>query len=193
MKWDTQTLCSNTGFFLHPFPFFRSLFFTHVSPVCYHSQSLSLTSNFASSSPVFSISFYLPFFALHVCRLIHKLSLCFVVHVVFKIIIIIFSQTQLAMQFLAKKRGRQRSWPSIFPPKKTDLQHKVWVSHFMLAYMQSRTYVRWTVGRTEVTSLPNQNFSHWWVYQSLLAMGLRRARLRRARELRYNPVVKKKN
>ena len=102
MKLDTQTLCRNTGFFRHSFLFFLSLV-THVLPVCYRSQSLSLTSNFASSSPVFSISFYLPFFALHVCRLIHKLSLCFVVHVVFKNVF--FSQMQLAMQFPAKNNA----------------------------------------------------------------------------------------
>ena len=30
-----------------------------------------------------------------------------------------------------------------------------------------------SVGRRGVTSWPNQNFSHWWVYQNLLAMGLR--------------------
>ena len=89
------------GFFRHPFLFFPSLFVTHVSPVCYCSQSLSLTSNFVSSSPVFLISFYLPFFALHVCRLIYKLSLCFVVHVVSK-----------------KNCFLKRSWRCNFLPKK---------------------------------------------------------------------------
>ena len=107
------------GFFRHPFLFFLSLFVTDVSPVCYRSQLLSLTSNFASSSPVFTISFYLPFFALHVCRLIHKLSLCFVIHVVFKIIInFFFLKRSWRGNFLPNKRVRQRSWPCIFPPKK---------------------------------------------------------------------------
>ena len=90
------------GFFLRRFLFFLSLFVTHVSPVCKRSQSHSLTSNFASSSPVFSISFYLPFFALHVCRLIHKLTWCFVVHVVFNF----FFKLSWRCNFPPNKRGR---------------------------------------------------------------------------------------
>ena len=34
-------------------------------------------------------------------------------------LLLFFSQTQFAMQFPAKQHGRQRSWPCIFPPKKT--------------------------------------------------------------------------
>ena len=41
-------------------------------------------------------------------------------------------------------------------------------SKLLLFYFSRRS-----VGRTEVTSKLNQNFSHWWVYQNLLAMGLR--------------------
>ena len=150
MKCDTQTLCRNTGFFRHPFLFFLSLFVTHVSPVCYRSQSLSMTSNFASSSPVFSISFYLPFFASHVCRLIHKLSLCFVVHVVFKIITIIFLKRSSRCNFLPNKRGRQRSWPCIFPPKNSGLAAQG-LSVLFHVGLNGVANVR-SDGRTEVTS-----------------------------------------
>ena len=106
------------GVFSAPFPVL-SLFVRHSCFACLLPfLILSLTSNFASSSPVFSISFYLPFFALHVCRLIHKLSLCFVIHVVFKITIIIFSQTQLAMQFPAKERRAAAQLATRFPAEK---------------------------------------------------------------------------
>ena len=132
---ETLKPCAATRvFFRHPFLFFLSLFVTHVSPVCYRSQSLSLTWNFASSSPVFSISFYLPFFALHICRLIHKLSLCFVVHVVFKIFF--FSNAvgdAISCQTIAAGSAVGHAF---YRRKKPDLQHKVWVSHFMLAYME---------------------------------------------------------
>ena len=116
--------------------FFLSLFVTHVSPVCWRSLSLSFTSNFASSSPVFLISFYLPFFALHVCRLFHKFTLCFVVNVVFKIIIIIiiFLKRSWRCNFPPNKNGRKRSWPCIFPPKKNlvySTRLKSLISHWL--------------------------------------------------------------
>ena len=106
------------------FPVLSLFVLTQVSPVCYRSQLLSLTSNFASSSPVFSISFYLPFFALHVCRLIHKLSWCFVVHVVFKIFFFLSNavgdaiscQTNAASSAVGHAFSRR---------KKPDWQHKV--------------------------------------------------------------------
>ena len=64
-----------------------------------------------------------------------------------------FYQTQLAMQFPAKQTRPAAQLAMHFPAeKKPDWQHKVWVSHFMLAYMEERTYIRCTVGRTEVTS-----------------------------------------
>ena len=43
-----------------------------------------------------------------------------------------------------------------------------WVWHFTVAYIEGRTFVR-TVGQRR----HNQNFSHTWVYQNLLSMGLR--------------------
>ena len=135
---------------MQAFLFFLSLIVTHVSPVCYRSQLLSLTSNFAFSSPVFSISFYLPFFALHVCRLIHKLSLCFVVHVVFKIFFFsnavrdaISCQTtrpaaQLVMHFPAEK--------NLICSKRFECLISCWRT-----WSAVRTGGR-SVGRTEVTS-----------------------------------------
>ena len=54
--------------------------------------------------------------------------------------------------FLPNKRGRQRSWPCIFPPKKTWFAAQGLSVSFHIAYMEERTYVRCTVGRTEVTS-----------------------------------------
>ena len=115
--------------FLAPFPVL-SLFVRHSCFACLLPLSIALFDVelrffVASSSPVFSISFYLPFFALHVCRHIHKLSLCFVVHVVFKIIIIFFSnavgdaiscQTNAAGSAVGDAFSRR---------KKPDLQHKV--------------------------------------------------------------------
>ena len=35
----------------------------------------------------------------------------------------------------------ERSWPSHLPPKKPGFQHRVWMSHFTLDYMEKRTYV----------------------------------------------------
>ena len=110
--------------FTAPFPVFSPLFVTHVSPVCYRSESVSLTSNFASSSPVFSISFYLPFFALHVCRLIHKLSLCFVVHVVFKIILFFSNAVGDAISYQTNAAGSAVGH-AFSRRKRTNLQHKV--------------------------------------------------------------------
>ena len=148
MRHSNSVPQRNTGFFRDPFLFFLSLFVTHVSPVCYRSQSLSLTWNFASSSPVFSISFYLPFFALHVCRLIHKLSLCFVVHVVFKIIF--FSQTQLAMQFPAKQTRPAAQLAMHFPAEKnliSSTRFEGLISHCLHGGAYARTYVVRSVGR----------------------------------------------
>ena len=52
--------------------------------------------------------------------------------------------------------------------KKPGLQHRVWVSHFTLAYMEERTYGRRSVGRThDVITKPK------FLAQNLLAMGLR--------------------
>ena len=106
-----------------------------------------LKSNFVSSSPVFSISFYLPFFAFHVCRLIHKSTLCFVVHVVLKF----FSQTQLAMQFPTKQNAPVSAvgHVCIFRRKRPGLQHRVWVSHSTMAYIEGRKDVRTYVRRTD--------------------------------------------
>ena len=44
------------------------------------------------------------------------------------------------------------------------------ISHW-LTWRSVRTFGGRSVGR--MTSKPNQNFSHWWVYQNRLAMGLR--------------------
>ena len=46
--------------------------------------------------------------------------------------------------------------------------HTGWVWHFTVAYIDGRTFVQ-TVGVWR----HNQNFSHKWVYQNLLSMGLR--------------------
>ena len=74
------------GFFSAPFPVL-SPFVRHSCFACLLPLSIAL---FDVQHRIFvacflDLFFYLPFFALHVCRPIHKLSLCFVANVVFKI------------------------------------------------------------------------------------------------------------
>ena len=88
------------GFFSASFPVL-SLFVRHSCFACLLLLSIAL---FDVELRFFVACFLNLFLSpLHVCRLIHKLSLCFVVHFVFKTIIICFSQTQLAMQFPTKQ------------------------------------------------------------------------------------------
>ena len=103
------------GFFSAPFPVL-SLFVRHSCFACLLALSVALFYvELRFFVACFLDLFHLPFFAFHVCRLIHKLTLCFVLHVVFKIFFgssavgdAISRQTyrpaaQLAMHFSAEK------------------------------------------------------------------------------------------
>ena len=120
------------GIFSAPFPVL-SLFVRHSCFACLLPLSIALF----DVELCFFVAYFLDLFLSPFCRLIHKLSLCFVVHVVFKIIITFFfsnavgdaipCQTNVAGSAVGHAFSRR---------KKPDLQHKVWVSHFMLAYME---------------------------------------------------------
>ena len=76
--------------------------------------------------------------------------------------------------FLPNKRGRQHSWPCIFPPKKTWFAAQGLSVSFHIAYMEERTYVRTLHGRLDGSDvITKPKFLPVMVYQILLAMGLR--------------------
>ena len=137
---------------------------------------LSLTWNFGSSSPVFSISFYLPFFALHVCRLIHKLSLCFVVHVVFKIIFFFSNAVGNAISCQTNAAGSAVGHP--FSRRFEGL-----ISHCL----HGGAYVRTLYGRSDGSDvITKPKFLALMGLPKSLSYGAPLARaLWRARELRY--------
>ena len=84
-----------------------------------------------------------------------------------------FSKTQLAMQLLAEIQ------------EKRGLPHRLTVA-FHNGLHRGRKDVRTDVRRTDSDVITKPKFLAFTGYQILLAMGLRCARLRRARELRYD-------
>ena len=88
--------------------------------------------------------------------------------------------------FLPNKRGRQRSWPCIFPPFPAQ---GLRVS-FHIAYMEERTYVRTLYGRSDGSDvITKPKFLALMGLPKSLSYGPPLARaLWRARELRYKAI-----